>query len=61
MLAKETSRNSFYKLNLCIKAIQDDLHAILADPSIDTNKLAQTNADFLMNKLEHLERVKVKN
>lgn len=61
ILAKEVSRNSYHKLNSRIKGIESDLHSLQASPDFDVNESARTNAAFLANELEHLERVRAKN
>jgi len=60
-LAKKEMRNNYHKLGSRIKAIEKDLHALLARPDLDTNEDVCSNAAFLTNELEHLEKVKAKN
>lgn len=60
-LAKDEAKKSFHKLGSRIKAIEKDIHALLADPNVDENEETQTNVAFLANELEHLEKVKARN
>ena len=60
MLAKNATKSSFHKLNSRIKAIEKDLQTLTDSPDLDTNEETRTNAAFLMNELEHLEKVKAK-
>ena len=60
-LAKDANSTSYHKLNSCINTIKNDLHTILADPILDADESAHTNAAFLSNELEHLTKVRAKN
>ena len=60
-LAKNISKASYHKLNSRITAIEKDLQTLLANPDLDANEAAYTNAAFLSDELEHLVRIRAKN
>ena len=60
-IAKKEMKNTYHKLNSRVQAIEKDLQAILASPDLDANEDSRSNAAFLKNELEHLEKIKAKN